>query len=84
MKKLNLTKQKHAFTNQKKCTTTQKTQKTKARFSRLLPTSGLETDRAYSGFGTSQICYFYLLTKTLTQLLTARDPHGATSTGQLL
>jgi len=37
MEKLNLTQQKHAFTNQKKCTTTQnKHQKTKARFSRLL------------------------------------------------
>jgi len=32
-KKLNLTQQKHTFINQKKCTTTQKT---KARFSRLL------------------------------------------------
>jgi len=37
MKKLNLTQQKHAFTNQNKCTTTQNKQKeTKARFSRLL------------------------------------------------
>jgi len=37
MEKLNLTKQKHTFTNQKKCTTTQnKHRKTKARFSRLL------------------------------------------------
>ena len=35
--KLNLTQQKHTFTNQKKCTTTQnKHRKTKARFSRLL------------------------------------------------
>jgi len=49
MEKLNLTQQKHAFTNQKKCTTTQnKHKKTKARFSRLL-----ETDTAYSGFGDS-------------------------------
>ena len=36
-KKLNLTQQKRAFTNQKKCITTQnKHQKNKARFSRLL------------------------------------------------
>jgi len=36
-KKLNLTQQKHAFTNQKKCTTTQNYHtKTKARLSRLL------------------------------------------------
>jgi len=36
MEKLNLTQQKHAFTNQKKCTTQNKHKKTKARFSRLL------------------------------------------------
>jgi len=37
MEKLNLTPQEHAFTNQKKCTTTQnKHKKTKAKFSRLL------------------------------------------------
>jgi len=37
MEKQNLTQRKHAFTNQKKCTTTQnKHKKTKARFSRLL------------------------------------------------
>jgi len=37
MEKLNLTQQKHALTNQKKCTKTQnKHKKTKARFSRLL------------------------------------------------
>jgi len=37
MEKLNLTQQKHPFTNQKKCTMTQnKHKKTKARFSRLL------------------------------------------------
>jgi len=37
MEKLNPTQQKHTFTNQKKCTTTQnKHKKTKARFSRLL------------------------------------------------
>jgi len=37
VEKLNLTQQKHTFTNQKKCTTTQnKHKKTKARLSRLL------------------------------------------------
>jgi len=38
MEKLNLTQQKHTFTNQKKCTATQnknKNKKTKARFSGL-------------------------------------------------
>jgi len=36
-KKINLTQQKHAFTHQKKCTTTQnKHKKSKARYSRLL------------------------------------------------
>jgi len=33
--KLKLKEQKHAFTDQKKCTTTQRNKKTKARFSRL-------------------------------------------------
>jgi len=37
-------------------------------------TSGLETERVYSGFGASKICH--LLTKTLTHLLKAPDPHG--------
>jgi len=36
MEKVNLTQQKHTFTNQKKCTTQNKHKKTKARFSRLL------------------------------------------------
>jgi len=36
MEKLNTTQHKHTFTKQKKCTTTQNKQKTKARFSRLL------------------------------------------------
>jgi len=49
MEKQNLTQQKLAFTNQKKCTTTQNKHK------KLKPpmTSGLETETAYSGFGTS-------------------------------
>ena len=44
-KKLNPTQQKHEFTNQKKC---KATQKTKARFSRLFATSGLEMMCIYS------------------------------------
>jgi len=47
MEKLNLTQQRHTFTNQKKCTTTQnKHKETKARFSHLVQhptTSGAET-----------------------------------------
>jgi len=38
-KKLNLTQQKHAFTNQKKYSTSENKHKTKARFSRLFTTS---------------------------------------------
>jgi len=36
MEKQNQTQQRHAFTNQQKCTTTQNKQKTKARLSHLL------------------------------------------------
>jgi len=36
MEKQNLTQQKHTFTNQMKCTTTQNKQRTKGRFRRLL------------------------------------------------
>jgi len=54
MEKQNLTQQKHTFTDQKECTTTQNEhKKTKARFSHLPTTSGLEMERAYSGFSTS-------------------------------
>ena len=46
---LNLTQQKHTLTNQKRCTTTQnKTQITRARFSRLLRHHALETERVDS------------------------------------
>jgi len=40
-------------------------------------TSGLETERAYSGFGASQICHLvtYLL-RHLPTYLQPRDPHG--------
>jgi len=49
MEKQNLTQQKHTFTNEKKRITTQNKHK------KLKPpmTSGLETERTYSGFGTS-------------------------------
>jgi len=51
MVKLNLTQEKYAFTNQKKCTTTQnKHRKLKPG---LVASYGLETERAYSGFGAS-------------------------------
>ena len=50
MKKLNLTQQKHTFTNQKKCTTQNKHKRTKARCSCLLQNPAW-TDSAYSGFG---------------------------------
>jgi len=47
-KKLNLTQQKHAFTNEKKCTTTQyKTQKLKLGLVTFMP-SGLEIAQVYS------------------------------------
>jgi len=46
-KKLNLTQQEHTFTNQKKCTTTQKIhKKNKARSPHT--TSGVKTERVYS------------------------------------
>jgi len=48
-KKLNLKQQKHEFNNQKKYTTTQnKHNKTKAMFSLLFTTSGLEMEWVYS------------------------------------
>jgi len=56
MEKLNLTQQKHTFTNQKKCTATQnKNKKTKARFSGLLwhPAWIQRGPITYYGFGAS-------------------------------
>jgi len=49
--KLNLTQQKHAFTNQKKYTTTQNEHKKHAQSP--FTTSGLEAERDYSYFGAS-------------------------------
>ena len=46
-KKQNLTQQKHAFTNWKKCTTRQNKHENKARFSRLLRRPVWETGRVY-------------------------------------
>jgi len=74
--KLNLTQLKHTFTNQKKCTSTQnKYKKNKARFSRLL------RHPAWKRRGPILVLVLhksvtYWLTKTLTHLLTALDPHG--------
>ena len=74
--KQNLTQQKHAFTNQKKCTTTQnKHKKTKARFSRLL----WHLDWKWRGpilILALHKSVTYLLTSTLTHLQ-PRDPHRA-------
>jgi len=54
MEKLNLMQQKHIFTNQKKCTTTHnKHKKLKPGLVAAYTTSGLETERVYSGFGVS-------------------------------
>jgi len=54
MEKLNLTQQKHTFTNQKKCTATEnKHKKLKPGLVTSDMTSGLETERAYCGFGAS-------------------------------
>jgi len=65
--------QKHAFTNQKKCTTTQNKQKTKARLSRLLR----HPARKWRGLFWFQrfLNVTYLLTQILTHLLTAPDSH---------
>jgi len=78
MEKQKLTQQKHAFTNQKECTTTQnKHRKTKARFSRLL------RHLAWKQRGPILISVLhkfvtYLLTYLDTyHLLTAPDPHAA-------
>jgi len=67
IEKQNPTQQKHTFTNQKKCTTTQNKEKTKARFSHLLrhlawKRRGLILVLALHKFVT------YLLTSTLTYL----------------
>ena len=45
-------------------------------------TPDLQTERVYSGFGTSKTCHLltYLLTWTITHLLTAPDPHRAKTT----
>jgi len=59
MEKLNLTQQKHTFTNQKKCTTTQNTN-TKARFSCLLPSYDIRP-----GNGESIFCFWRLINLSL-------------------
>jgi len=57
----------------KKCTTQNKHKKTKAGFSHLLRHPAWKQRGAYSGFGASQFVA-YLLTETLTYLLTALAP----------
>ena len=80
MEKQNLTQQKKAFTSQNKCTTTHththKQKKTKTRYSRVLrhPAWKRRGPILVSALHKSVI---YLLTWTLTHLLTALDPHGA-------
>jgi len=77
MEKQNLTQQKHAFTNQNICTTTQnKHKKTKARFSRLLRYPAWKRKGAIVVLALHKSVN-YLLTYTLTHILTAPDPHGA-------
>jgi len=71
-KKQNLTQQKHTFTNQKKCTTQNKHKKTKVRFSRLL------RHLAWKQRGPILVSVLhksvtYLLTQTITHLLTVPD-----------
>jgi len=76
MEKLNLTQQKHAFTTEKKCTTTQnKHRETKARFSHLL---------RHPAWKWTEPILVLALHKFVTYLLTyldtylqPRDPHGA-------
>jgi len=82
-KKLNLTQQKHAFTNQKKCTTTQnKHKKTKARFRRLL------YDILPGNKGPTVIWHFINLSLTyllrhLPTYLQPQDPHRAIDKGRI-
>jgi len=77
-KKLNLTQQKHTFTNQNKCTTTQNTHKTKARFSCLLRHLAWKQRGPILGLALQKFSTYLLnLLKTLTHLLNAPDPHRA-------
>ena len=70
MEKPNLTQQKHVFSNQKKCTTTQNKQKT----FNVQPgnVEGLFLFRHFIN-----LLLTYLLRQTLTHLLTAPDTHRA-------
>jgi len=71
MEKLHLTQQKHTFTNQKKCTATQnKQKKTEVRFSRLL---------RHPAWKRTGPILALALHKFVTYLLTAQDPHGAST-----
>jgi len=73
MEKLNITQQKHTFTKENKCTTTQNKQKSKARFIRLL------RHLAWKRRGPIPISVLhksvtYLLTQTFIHLLTVLTP----------
>ena len=77
MEKLNLTQQKRAFANQKKCTTTQNKQKTKAMFSRLLPHPARKRrGPILVSLGASWICHL-LTYLDIYPLTYSPDPHGA-------
>jgi len=79
MENLNLTQQKHAFSNQKKCTIAQnKHKKTKAKFSRLLRYPAWKR-RGPILISAPHKSVTYLLTylRQLPTYLQPRDPHGA-------
>jgi len=74
--KNNLTQQNHTFTNQKKCTTIQNKQKTKARFSCLLQHPAWKWREPIMALALHK--FVNLLRRHLfTHLLTVQDPHGA-------
>jgi len=73
MEKQNLTQQKHAFTDQNECTTTQnKHKKTKARFSRLLRHPAWKWGGPILLLALHKFVTYLL--KTFTHLLTAPNP----------
>ena len=80
MKKLNLTQQKHAFTNQKKCTTTQNVHK-KSQIWLPFTTSGLEMWRKKDNWGsipyrqTNNIFKLRLKTFLFSQALSSFSAH---------
>jgi len=69
MEKLNLTQQKHTFTDQKKCTATQNKHK------KLKPALVASYD-IRPGNGEGLFWFWRFINLSLTNLLTAPDPHG--------